>query len=127
MEVDSYLKYLKKKERERQRLLTQEKQKRSQVINRIRAILKRNQIEGVCYLFGSTAEGHANVDSDIDIAIDGIPYDKYFKIWALLNDEIDGYFIDLRDITGQTNFFAQKVRKYGKVIHRMEVLVKRQT
>jgi len=118
MEVDSFLKYLKEKERERQQSLTEENQKRIQVINRIRTVLKRDKIEGICYLYGSTAEGYADSDSDIDIAIDGIPYDKYFKIWALLNDEIDGYFIDLRDITGKTNFFAQKVRKYGKVIHR---------
>jgi len=118
MEVDSFLKYLKEKERERQQSLIQENPKRMLVINMIRTVLERNKIEGICYLYGSTANGCAHANSDIDIAIDGIPYDRYFKIWALLNDEIDGYFIDLRDITGQTNFFAQKVRKYGKIIHR---------
>ncbi|UCE05857.1 MAG: nucleotidyltransferase domain-containing protein [bacterium] len=118
MGVDSFLKYQKQKEQKRQQSLARENQKRSQVINRIRAVLEQNKIEGICYLYGSTAEGCANPGSDIDIAIEGIPYDRYFKLWALLNDEIDGYFIDLRDITGQSNFFAQKVRKYGKIIHR---------
>lgn len=63
----------------------------------------------LCY----TAEGKAVTDSDIDIAVDDIAPEEYFKIWNLLTEAIDGYFIDLRDIRGKNNFFAQRVRKYG--------------
>jgi len=68
---------------------------------------------GDFYLFGSTAAGKATPGSDIDVAVDSIGLEDYFKIWNLPTEAIDDYFIDLRDITGKDNFFARHVRTYG--------------
>ncbi|MBN1350494.1 nucleotidyltransferase domain-containing protein [candidate division KSB1 bacterium] len=72
---------------------------------------------GVYYLYGSTAEGIASPDSDIDIAIDNISPDEYFRILNFLAESSDTYFIDLRDISGSTGFFAQRIRRSGIKIY----------
>ena len=107
--AENYLKRL----QFRQQSITRENQQRQAVVERIKRCLASSDIIGSFYLFGSTAEGKAAPGSDIDIAVDGIAPEEYFKIWNLLTEAIDGYFIDLRDITGKNNFFAQRVRKYG--------------
>ena len=107
--AENYLKKL----RRQQQAIAKENQQRQIVVEKIKRCLTSSDTSGVFYLFGSTAEGKATPGSDIDIAVDGIAPEAYFKIWNLLTEAIDGYFIDLRDITGKENFFARRVRKYG--------------
>jgi len=107
--TENYLRRL----RLQQQSIARENQQRQAVVERIKRCLASCGIAGVFYLFGSTAEGRAVPGSDIDIAADDIAPEEYFKIWNLLTEAIDGYFIDLRDITGKDSFFARRVRTYG--------------
>lgn len=107
--AENYLKRL----RYKQQVITGENKQRQVVVAKIRQFLATSGCTGDFYLFGSTAEGRALPGSDIDIAADGITPQQYFKVWNLLTEAIEGYFIDLRDITGLDSFFARRVRSHG--------------
>ena len=109
MNIDNCVQNLIYREQKQEQKLADDYKKRKQAINRIYKILKQNKIKGKFYLFGSTAEGNIHLNSDLDIAVEKIPYDKYFKIWTMLSDQIDDYLIDLRDITDRNDFFAEQM------------------
>ena len=48
-----------------------------------------------CYVFGSYADGRAHEKSDIDIAIRGLPPERFFYVYGQLPGTVD--LIDLDD------------------------------
>ena len=62
-----------------------------------------------CYIFGSVSEGRAVEKSDIDIAIRGLPPDKFFYVYGQLALQIRRA-IDLVDLDDGTRF-SQKLRR----------------
>ena len=48
-----------------------------------------------CYVFGSYADGRARENSDIDIAIRGLPPERFFYVYGQLPGTVD--LIDLDD------------------------------
>ena len=65
------------------------------------------------YLFGSLAEGRFREDSDVDIAISGLPAAIFFKTMSKVSD-ILGRPVDLVDLDDHTLFTEYLVRK-GKL------------
>lgn len=55
------------------------------------------------YLFGSLARGTAEEDSDIDIAVRGIPAEKFFNVYGQLLMNL-AHDIDLVDLDLQEEF-----------------------
>lgn len=57
------------------------------------------------YLFGSLARGTAEDNSDIDIAVRGIPADKFFNVYGqllmILSHDIDLVDLDLQEEFGR--------------------------
>jgi predicted nucleotidyltransferase len=64
-----------------------------------------------CYIFGSISKGQADVNSDIDIAVRGLPPEKFFFIYGQLALQISRV-IDLVDLDDGTRF-SQKLRRRG--------------
>ena len=62
-----------------------------------------------CYIFGSVSEGRASEKSDIDIAIRGLPPEKFFRVYGQLAMQISRA-IDLVDLDDGTRF-SQKLRR----------------
>jgi len=62
------------------------------------------------YLFGSVATGTNTKDSDIDLAVAGLPPESFFEAMGraedILNDEID--LIDLDEQNPFTNYLKMK-------------------
>lgn len=77
-------------------------------------ILKKFGAKNV-YLFGSLAEGNSNEDSDIDLAVSGLPDAVFFKAGGHLMLELKRK-IDLIDID-EVNPFTNYLKKKGKLVH----------
>jgi uncharacterized protein len=67
------------------------------------------------YLFGSVAKGTYNSDSDIDLAVSGLPPEKYYhavgEIMSILRHPVD--LIDL----DHKNEFTEYLSKHGELRH----------
>jgi uncharacterized protein len=68
-------------------------------------------------VFGSLMQGDRfDAESDIDIAVKGIPPQDYFAAMAAAN-RISHQWVDLKPIESLDSHFLQKVLKTGKSIH----------
>ena len=80
-------------------------------INIAKEILLR---EGVCeiYIFGSFAEGIYTEQSDLDLAIKGLPEDRYFKVYGELIEKLSRN-LDLIGLDYE-NDFSKMIKETGK-------------
>lgn len=62
------------------------------------------------YVFGSVAAGRATDRSDIDLAVAGLPPERFFPVMARLADLFDRA-VDLVDLDDRTPFIAYLRRK----------------
>ena len=62
-----------------------------------------------CYIFGSVSDGRVEESSDIDIAIRGLPPERFFYVYGQLALQISRE-IDLVDLDDGTRF-SQKLRR----------------
>jgi len=65
------------------------------------------------YLFGSAADRPEQEASDIDLAISGLPPEKFFRAMSTAADLLDRP-LDLIDLD-EDNLFNRHLRKYGKL------------
>ena len=84
----------------------------SRLIQDVASILKRFGAQEV-YLFGSAATGNYREDSDIDLAISGLPPEKYFHAFSEAQRILDRP-IDLIDLDNPT-LFTIYLKKKGKL------------
>jgi len=56
-----------------------------------------------CYIFGSLSEGRAGDDSDIDLAVRGLPPEKFFIVYGQLSMQLKRA-IDLVDLDDGSRF-----------------------
>lgn len=66
------------------------------------------------YLFGSAANGTARADSDVDLAVSGLPPVAFFQAMARAG-QVLGRTLDLIDLD-EANPFTQYLRQQGKLI-----------
>ncbi len=65
-------------------------------------------------LFGSLA--HAawfNPTSDVDLAVEGLPTDAYWKAWRLAEEFITGRPVDLIEIESAGESLRRAIQRYG--------------
>jgi len=67
------------------------------------------------YLFGSFADGSYNKNSDIDIAVKGLPKSQFFKLGGRLMMELTHKF-DLIDIDNENSRFAKHILRKGGLL-----------
>jgi predicted nucleotidyltransferase len=71
-------------------------------INKAAEILKSAGCKE-CYVFGSVSDGRASNNSDIDLAIRGLPPEKFFIVYGQLSMQIKRA-IDLVDLDDGSRF-----------------------
>jgi predicted nucleotidyltransferase len=93
---------------------------RAAVLAAIQAVAPAHPEIRRMYLFGSiTRPGGFGRQSDIDLAVEGLNADGYFKLWHEFTEAAPGWFIDLREID-QPSYFAESVRLRGELIYERE-------
>jgi predicted nucleotidyltransferase len=84
------------------------------------AILPRYSAVRRAYLFGSVLRSGAfRLDSDIDIAVEGVKAADYFALWGDLEEAMPEWTLDVRDLIPGSEF-GQRVRAKGLLIHERE-------
>jgi predicted nucleotidyltransferase len=84
-------------ERERRRIEALEA-RRGEVVARLREVapgLAERLGASRIYLFGSMAWSNVHEGSDVDIALEGIPADRHFKAWAVVEEELRGVGVEV--------------------------------
>ena len=65
------------------------------------------------YLFGSAANGTMHEGSDVDLAVSGLPHEKYFEAMGQAGD-ILGRQVDLVDLD-EINSFTRYLKEEGEL------------
>lgn len=82
-----------------------------ELLDRAAEVLRRAGAREV-YVFGSAATGRMHENSDIDLAVSGLPPASYFPT-LLRVDEIFGRFVDLVNLDRETPFTNYLKTKEG--------------
>jgi predicted nucleotidyltransferase len=69
---------------------------------------------GEVYVFGSAATGHLREDSDVDLAVSGLPPAKFWEALARASDVLDRT-IDLIDLD-EDNPFTRFLKEEGELV-----------
>ena len=92
--------------KERERILTQ--------IQKVAALLKSEFGAKRVVLFGSMAhEAWFTPDSDIDLAVEGLKAEHYWRAWEALEEEILDRPVDLIDIESASESLRKSIDRYG--------------
>ena len=78
-------------------------------IDQLVAVLKSSGAKTV-YLFGSAAKGTMRSDSDLDLAVSGLPPEKFFKALSAASSVVDRsiHLIDLDEVTPFTRYLIEE-------------------
>ena len=76
-------------------------------------LLKNEGCQSV-YLFGSLVTGNIHQNSDIDIGIKGLPAEKFFRVYATLDNNLSNT-VDLIDFDENNKFF-ELLDSLGEVV-----------
>jgi len=91
-----------------------ERDKLIQTVSHAAAQLKHEFQELKIVLFGSLAhKAWYSQDSDIDLAVDGLPSDQYFKAWRKLETMISNRKIDFVDMSELAEPVKQMILSEG--------------
>jgi predicted nucleotidyltransferase len=80
-----------------------------ELIRRAAVVLKEAGAHEV-YLFGSVARGNVHKDSNIDLAVSGLPPEKFFQAMGQVGDILQHPFdlVDLDEINPFTRYLKQE-------------------
>lgn len=98
-------------------LTAAERNRREQLLNRIReavAVLKERYGVRRVVLFGSLA--HAawfTLDSDVDLAVEGLPPGAYWEAWRLVEEFINDRPVDLIELETVRGSLLQAIQRHG--------------
>ncbi len=85
--------------------------------NALHAVLPRYRKVRRAYVFGSVVRpGAFRLDSDVDIAVEGLEAADYFAFWRDLEGAMPDWPVDLRDLVSGTHF-AERVQMEGHRIY----------
>ena len=81
----------------------------AQSIDQLVAVLKSSGAKTV-YLFGSAAKGTMRSDSDLDLAVSGLPAENFFKALSAASNLVDRsiHLIDLDEVTPFTQYLIEE-------------------
>jgi uncharacterized protein len=94
-------------------LAEQARQKLPQILQLLTTQYQATQI----ILFGSLAKGTFHTESDIDLAVAGIPPAHYFSALAAINRLGDPFQIDLKPLEDLEPHFYQRVIQTGESLY----------
>jgi uncharacterized protein len=114
-------------DRWKHRLALQEEQNRvlahqaRQTIPQLTQLLTEHFHATQIILFGSLAKGTFHQDSDIDLAVAGIPPEDYFSALAALNRLSPSFQIDLKPLEDLEPQFYQRVIQTGECLYGADI------
>jgi uncharacterized protein len=78
-------------------------------VQQLVTILKNSGATDV-YLFGSVVKGNMRSDSDIDLAVSGLPPENFFKALSIVSNLLDRpiHLIDLDEVTPFTRYLIEE-------------------
>lgn len=97
---------------ENQQLAQQARQKLEAVVELLVNEFKAEKI----ILFGSLVKGDFDRESDIDLAVEGIPTADYFEVLARINSLSD-HWIDLKPLEALEPHFLERVLQTGECLY----------
>ena len=98
-------------------LADQARQKLPQIIQLLTKQFQATQI----ILFGSLAKKTFHQNSDIDLAVAGIPPEQYFSALAAVNRLSDSFQIDLKPIEDLEPPFYQRIIQTGECLYGADI------
>lgn len=114
-DLDKYIQGWRKRFRKEEKY-RQERKERARIlaVQCSKLLAQRYHVKRV-YLFGSLVEGYYHSTSDIDLAVEGLSSDLYFKALSDLWGESKGYRVDL--IPLEETDFSREIRKKGELLY----------
>ncbi|AYO29926.1 nucleotidyltransferase domain-containing protein [Biomaibacter acetigenes] len=116
-EMASYREYMKKMIDIEKQKLNMRYEKAWEVAKQIACLLRQKYSAKKVWVFGSLAKKEMfNPWSDIDIAVEGIPHELYYKAIAEVISLSPEYKIDIVDIWDCSPLFRENIQKEGILI-----------
>ena len=86
----------------------------------VHAVVGRYPVLRRVYLFGSVIRpGAFRLDSDIDVAVEGLDMGTCFDLWADMERAMPGWTLDVRALAGADGF-SERVRQRGMLLYERE-------
>ena len=115
VDLDKYVRgWRERLKKEEKRRLEQAKKARIVALQCSRLLVEKYKVKRV-YLFGSLVEGYFRLSSDIDLAVEGLPPDLYFRALSELWDKSKGYKVDL--IPLEEADYPDEIKQKGKILY----------
>ncbi|MDV3001969.1 MAG: hypothetical protein N5P05_003575 [Chroococcopsis gigantea SAG 12.99] len=111
-----YLEYWRKRQQEQQKHNQYLAQRAREELKSVIDYLKENFPVTKIILFGSLVKGKFCETSDIDLAVEGIPPEKYFQVLNTINSMSDR-LIDLKPLESLDPHFLKRVLQTGEVLY----------
>jgi predicted nucleotidyltransferase len=115
-EINPYLEYWQKRQREQQEYNQKLAQEARQNLQPVIDYLKENFPITKIILFGSLVKGKFHDNSDIDLAVAGIPPENYFQALGKVN-LISDRWIDLKPLEDLEPHFLKRVLQTGECLY----------
>jgi predicted nucleotidyltransferase len=115
MKTAAYKKYKEAWVRRRKKEEDELERKRELLIRKLRVCARRLKKLGGkrVILFGSLAVGRFRKDSDVDIAVEGLSVDAYFKALGIFEETLGDVSFDLVDLKEALPTVIKRIEKEG--------------
>jgi predicted nucleotidyltransferase len=101
-----------RKEAERKALEGHARRAVARWVERLRALPEVRRV----ILYGSLAKGAFRENSDIDLAVEGLPAESHFRVWAELERGED-FHLDLHRCEELSEGFLRVIEGYGELLY----------
>lgn len=116
-QLQSYVDGARRRERERTTLREQRREQARELAKRAAAILKTDFGAEEVLLYGSAVHGAwFREDSDIDLAVSGIPASAFWHAWAAISALTADIEVNLIDLADATAALLQEIRMTGEAL-----------
>lgn len=115
-QITPYLAYWKKQQAQKKEIDRLMTEKAKSVLPQLIQVLVNEFQAKKIILFGSLAKGKFTQTSDIDLAVAGIPPERYFRALATVNSCTE-FEIDLKPLEDLKPYFYHRVMETGKIIY----------
>ena len=116
-EFESYLRGWRQRWRERRRADAEAAVRARRIAERLASRLRDDYGARRVVLVGSLARGGFGAGSDIDLAAEGVPDDRFFRAGADLEAAAEGLHVDLVPIESANPAFLADLAEEGIVLH----------
>jgi predicted nucleotidyltransferase len=86
-------------------------------VRQIAEFLRQKYQPDCIIVFGSLVHPEIfGLHSDIDIAVEGIPWPEYLRAWNAIEEKFPGFKVDLIDMAIVSDLMRQRINEEGRVL-----------